>query len=154
LACSQEDIIKGKMPSVVHNRVKISNTNHAPSKLWPPPPAGWMVLSVDGSFSAQEGRASAGMVLRRENGSMIFVAYRYIFNCNDALEAEIHALMQGMALAVEHSNMPVIVQSDSSNALSTIEGDTLSMSAYGHLAAGIKALMVDREFVPLKVSRD
>ena len=62
--------------------------------------------------------------------------------------------MQAMALANQHSDMPVIVQSDSSNALATIEGDTLSWSADGHLAAEIKALMVDREFVPLKVSRD
>uniref|UniRef100_A0A8I6WY94 Uncharacterized protein n=1 Tax=Hordeum vulgare subsp. vulgare TaxID=112509 RepID=A0A8I6WY94_HORVV len=36
------------------------------------------------------------MVLRRKNGLLIFAAYRYIFNCNDAFEAEIHTLMQGM----------------------------------------------------------
>uniref|UniRef100_A0A8I7BDG1 RNase H type-1 domain-containing protein n=1 Tax=Hordeum vulgare subsp. vulgare TaxID=112509 RepID=A0A8I7BDG1_HORVV len=66
------------------------------------------------------------MVLRRENGLLIFVAYMYIFNCNDAFEAEIHALMQGMALALQHSDMSVIVQSDSSNALATIEGDAWS----------------------------
>ncbi|VAH89364.1 hypothetical protein VPH35_065224 [Triticum aestivum] len=110
---------------------------------------------MDGSFSAQEGRASAGMVLQRENGSTIFAAYRYIFNCNDALdETEIHALIQGMALAIEHSDMSIIVQSDSTSALATIEGDTLCRSAYGHLAAEIKAFMVDREFLPLKISRD
>ncbi|KAI4983222.1 hypothetical protein ZWY2020_023714 [Hordeum vulgare] len=94
------------------------------------------------------------MVLGRENGLLIFAAYRYIFNCNDALEAEIHALMQGMALALQHSDMPVIVQSDSSNALATIEGDAWSRSAYGHLIEEIKSFMVDREFIPLKNSRD
>ena len=66
----------------------------------------------------------------------------------------IHDLMHGMALAIEHSDMSIIVQSDSTNALATIEGDTLCRSAYRHLAAEIKALMVDREFVPLKVSKD
>uniref|UniRef100_A0A8I6XS42 RNase H type-1 domain-containing protein n=1 Tax=Hordeum vulgare subsp. vulgare TaxID=112509 RepID=A0A8I6XS42_HORVV len=94
------------------------------------------------------------MVLQRENGLLIFAAYRYIFNYNDALEAEIHALMQGMALALQHSDMPVIVQSDSSNALAIIEGDAWARSAYGHLAEEIKTLMVDREFIPLKISRD
>ncbi|XBH77105.1 hypothetical protein VPH35_103632 [Triticum aestivum] len=93
------------------------------------------------------------MVLRRENGSMIFAAYRYIFHCNDALEVEIHAIMQGMALAIQHSDCPVIVQSDSSNALAILSSDNLSRSAYGHLAAEIKAHLVVRKFVPLKVSR-
>uniref|UniRef100_A0A453MDT0 RNase H type-1 domain-containing protein n=1 Tax=Aegilops tauschii subsp. strangulata TaxID=200361 RepID=A0A453MDT0_AEGTS len=93
------------------------------------------------------------MVLRRENGSMIFAAYRYIFHCNDALEAKIHAIMQGMALAIQHSDCPVIVQSDSSNALAILSSDNLSWSAYGHLAAEIKAHMVVKKFVSLKVSR-
>ena len=94
------------------------------------------------------------MVLQRENCWLIYATYRYIFSCNDALEAEIHALMQGMALALQHSDMSVIVESDSSNALATIEGDAWSRSAYGHLVEEIKSLMVDREFVPFKISRD
>mgnify|MGYP005845550411 FL=1 len=73
---------------------------------------------------------------------------------SDALESEIHALMQGMALAIQHSDKPVIVQSDSSCALATLLGDTLSRSVYAHLDAEIKALLVDREFVPVKISRD
>ena len=62
--------------------------------------------------------------------------------------------MQGMALAIQHSGKPVIVQSDSINALATFGGNTLVRSAYGHLDVEIKALMVDREFVPLKIIRD
>ena len=69
------------------------------------------------------------MVLQNRDETMIFAAYRYIFHCNDAFEAEIHAIMQGMALAIQHSDMPVIVQSDSSNALATLEDATHSRSA-------------------------
>ncbi|EMS48435.1 hypothetical protein TRIUR3_02207 [Triticum urartu] len=94
------------------------------------------------------------MALQSENGKLIFTTYRYIFNYNDALEAKIHASMQGMALAIQHSNKPVIVQSDSINALTTLEGNTLVRSAYGHLDAEVKALMVDREFVSFKITRD
>uniref|UniRef100_A0A453QYK1 RNase H type-1 domain-containing protein n=1 Tax=Aegilops tauschii subsp. strangulata TaxID=200361 RepID=A0A453QYK1_AEGTS len=94
------------------------------------------------------------MVLRNEDGSVIFAAYRYFFHCNDALEAEIHAIMQGMALAIEHSDKPVIVQSDSSNALAVLSGDTLSRSVYGHLDAEIKAHLVVREFVPCKIGSE
>ena len=94
------------------------------------------------------------MVLRNEDGSLVFAAYKYIFNCNDALESDIHALMKGMALAIQHSNFPMVVQSDSVNALAIIAGDTLSRSAYGHLAAEIRENMAVREFVPLKISRE
>uniref|UniRef100_A0A453GQQ3 RNase H type-1 domain-containing protein n=1 Tax=Aegilops tauschii subsp. strangulata TaxID=200361 RepID=A0A453GQQ3_AEGTS len=94
------------------------------------------------------------MILRRTDGSVILAAYSCIFNCNDALEAEIHALMQGMALAIQHSELPVIVRSDSSEALLALKGDNLSRSTYGHLVAEIQFLMGEREFIPSKIKRD
>ena len=69
-------------------------------------------------------------------------------------EIDLSETMQGMTMAIQHSDKPVIVQPDSSCALATILGDTLSRSVYGHLDAEIKALLVDTEFVPLKISRD
>ena len=60
------------------------------------------------------------MVLRDHQGQIIFAAYRVLFHYNDALEAELHALMQGMALAIQHSVLPVVVQSDSSEALASL----------------------------------
>ncbi|XBI69345.1 hypothetical protein VPH35_048430 [Triticum aestivum] len=59
-----------------------------------------------------------------------------------------------MALVLQHSNLPDIVQSDSSEALSSLTGDGLVRSAYGHLVDEIKELMKDREFIPQKLSRD
>ena len=94
-----------------------------------------------------DNRAADGMVLRREDGSLIFAAYRYLFHCNDALEAEIQAIMQGMALAIQHSHFSVVVQSDFVYDLAILAGDTLSRSAYGHLAAEIRENMAVREFV-------
>lgn len=93
------------------------------------------------------------MILRRKDGSVIFAAYRVIFNCNEALEAEIHALMQGIALVLQHTDRKVLVQSDSLEALSILLGDNLSRSAYGQLVAEIKSIMIRREFVPQKISR-
>ncbi|XBI76580.1 hypothetical protein VPH35_069798 [Triticum aestivum] len=61
--------------------------------------------------------------------------------------------MQGMALALQHTERQVMVQSDSSEALSILSSDSLSCSAYGHLVAEIKTLMNEREFVPQKISR-
>ena len=45
-------------------------------------------------------------------------------------EPEIHALMQGMALAKQHSEGLIIVQSDSSTSLASLKGDNLDRSAY------------------------
>lgn len=64
------------------------------------------------------------------------------------LIALIRALMLGMALAIHHSDVPVIVQSDSSEALSILSGHGLAHSAYGHLDAEIRSLMEDKEFIP------
>ncbi|XBI43826.1 hypothetical protein VPH35_108547 [Triticum aestivum] len=63
--------------------------------------------------------------------------------------------MQGMALAIEHSDAPVILQSDSSEALPCLSTDALQRSAYGHghLVLEIKYLAGSREFVPQKLSR-
>ena len=55
--------------------------------------------------------------------------------------------MQGIVLALQHSNIPAIVQPDSSEALSSLTGDGLVRSAYGHLVAEIKELMNDQEFI-------
>ncbi|CAM0950791.1 unnamed protein product [Alopecurus aequalis] len=61
--------------------------------------------------------------------------------------------MGGMALAIQWSDRPTVVQADSIGALSTLTDGSLSRSAYGHLVAEVKRLMEDREFVPIKVSR-
>ena len=44
------------------------------------------------------------MVLRDDKGGVIFVAYRHIYHCNEALEAELHAIMEGVSLAIQRSN--------------------------------------------------
>ena len=100
-----------------------------------------------------DGSAATGLLLRRHDGSIIFSAYQVLFHCKDALEAEIHAIMQGMALALQHSALPVWVQSDSSVALSSLVDASLSRSVYGHLVAEIKSLMEEREFIPKKITR-
>ncbi|XBI60950.1 hypothetical protein VPH35_041814 [Triticum aestivum] len=94
------------------------------------------------------------MILRNWDGSVIFSAHRHLFHCNDALEAELHAIMEGMALSVEHTTLPVVVQSDSTTALSILTSNELDRSAYGHLILETKDLMVGREFIPMKISRD
>ena len=55
---------------------------------------------------------------------------------------------------MQHSEGSIVVQSDSSEALSCLFDYKLSRSAYGHLVAEIKTHMLIREFVPQKLTRE
>ncbi|XBH95048.1 hypothetical protein VPH35_085684 [Triticum aestivum] len=59
-----------------------------------------------------------------------------------------------MAFAIQHSTLTVILQSDSSIALSSLSDDSLVRSAYGQLVLEIKDLLGSKEFVPQKISRN
>ena len=59
-------------------------------------------------FSCSWWNGGGGHTLRRYDGSVIFAAYRFLSHCNDALETEIHALMQGMTLTIHHSEGPTV----------------------------------------------
>lgn len=53
------------------------------------------VFLLCGSFFARYGMPVTGMIFRRHDGSVMFAAYSFLFNCNDALETKIHALLEG-----------------------------------------------------------
>ncbi|XBI23932.1 hypothetical protein VPH35_049089 [Triticum aestivum] len=61
--------------------------------------------------------------------------------------------MQGMALTINHTTLPVVVQSDSSKALASLSNNALVRSAYDHLVLEIKDLISSREFLPQKIHR-
>lgn len=113
---SIEEMLKGKMVIMDYGEGPLQSPL-ARVLPWPAPASCVTTLSVDGSFREEDGMAAARMILRRPEGSFL-PACRYLFNCNDALEAEIHTLMIGMALAQQHTELSVMVQSDSSSALS------------------------------------
>lgn len=60
-----------------------------------------MSLFVDGSLFEADGTAESKMVLRDEDGNVIFSAYRHLFYCNDALELEIHVMLEGITLNLQ-----------------------------------------------------
>jgi ribonuclease HI len=148
------DVTKGKM--VVQYPGEKQTEKHQkerkrdePTSGWQAPPPRWVKLNVDGSYMQEGEVGGAGMVLRNTAGEFIFSACRYLSTCTSALEAEIAALMEGIALANQWSNLPVIVETDASEVVRLVlsgEGDRSSLSA---LVGEIKHLIM--ESVEVKV---
>ncbi|KAE8786890.1 retrotransposon unclassified [Hordeum vulgare] len=152
ISSSVEDIIKGKSPAVPD---QISPPcKSTPGLSWPHPPDGMVALSVDGSYAISDGSVGAGMILRTPTGEVIFAAYRKLFHCNDALEAELQAIREGVKLATERSDATIMLQSDCAAAINALADVSLDNSVYDHMIREIKLLLSDRVFIPVKVSRE
>ena len=68
-------------------------------KKWHLTEEGRMKLNVDGAY-ANDGTAGAGMILRDYTGAVIFAASRQIRVGIDALDSELAAMEEGLALAL------------------------------------------------------
>ena len=106
---------------------------------WVPPANGWAKLNVDGSFVASDD-AGAGMILRDNEGKIIFSACRSLFSCRDPLEAELCGIMEGLSLAIQRSDLPVAIESDSSMVVSLISSGEVDRSVYASLVNEIRLL--------------
>lgn len=80
---------------------------------WEPPPEGWLKLNVDGSFVVQTGEAGVGVV----------TAWRVLYRCASADEAEAQACAEGLRLASQWCPGPIVVESDSARILTAMETD-------------------------------
>jgi hypothetical protein len=92
--------------------------------------------------------------MRDSIGTVIFSAYRNLLNCNDALEAEISAVMDGLVLAHQWSDGPIILQTDCANILAAVKKNKRNCSAYSHLVEEVKRLISLREVKLTKITRD
>ena len=74
---------KGKQPCSPSNPRKQdgSGSKQLGKTAWEPPPAGWTKIDVDGSYVAQTGEASVGVVARDSEGQVVFTAWRVLFRC-------------------------------------------------------------------------
>ena len=107
-----EDLIKGKQPLLKSDALPRPVLVKPPEKLWNKPPDGWVTLTIDGSFKEVDRTAGLGMVLRDTEGSPIFCSCRFLQDCDSPLEAEARACVEGLALALDRSPLPIRVETD------------------------------------------
>jgi ribonuclease HI len=83
----------------------------------------------------QEGGVGAGMILRDAEGMIVFSACRSLYHCGSALEAELGACMQSIALALQQTQDPIIVETDSTMLVKMILCKGRDIYSLGHLVA-------------------
>ena len=113
-------------------------------KRWRPLELGWIKLNTDGSFS-MAGNAGAGMILRDHRGNVNVSACRVLYSCRDALETELCACMEGVSLALQRSDLPIVVEMDSLEAVTKISCEDADRSIYASIVKEIKYLLSLRQ---------
>jgi ribonuclease HI len=124
-------------------------------KLWSKPPSGMVKLNVDGSFNAARSNGGCGMILRDDNGAIVFSACEYLNHCANPLEAELVACREGIRKVIQLDCRPCIIEMDSCEAVSMIQETKLNRSPVAFLVEEIKELIRSTPSLKLAViSRD
>ncbi len=115
---------------------------------WRKPQPGWMKLNVDGSFDPNYENGGTGTILRDERGTVIFSSCRFFGRCSDAREMELLAYKEGIALAIQWTLKPIVVESDCLEAVRMLQYAEKDLSTLAYIIREINALMSrNREIV-------
>jgi ribonuclease HI len=150
-----DTLLKGKQPAIEEGILMVTHQpKNLPDKAWLKPPEGWVKLTIDGSFRESDHLAGLGMVLRNEEGWPVFSACRFISDCESPYEAESRACLEGLELALQFSQLPIIIESDCAKLIEAMSSRTQDRSSCVHLVSEIKYLSShDRVCVFVKVER-
>jgi ribonuclease HI len=139
---------KGKMVlSYNHGSARVAKHTEKRQRAdvkWVAPSEGMAKLNTDGSFVNSD-EAGAGMVLRDHHGTVIVAAARQLTNCTDALDAELAAIEEGLALALHWTSMNLTVETDCAEAVELIKQTTPNMTIYASRIQEIREMLRERE---------
>lgn len=136
----RNEVTQWKPVPPVRMPVETKSTSSATEDQWQPPSSGWVKLKVVGSFIPGQSSDGAGMVLRDDVGADIFSSCCYFLSCTSALEAKLTPCMEGVNLAMEWSEKPVIIESDSLQAVRFLQDDGPNRSPLATLVTYILQL--------------
>lgn len=95
----------------VNNRVANGVQSEWKLKGWSVPNRGWVKINSDGSVRGRELRASAGGLLRDDNGRWIVGYGRNIGSCSIS-KAELWGILDGLTVAWYYGYRRVVLESD------------------------------------------
>jgi ribonuclease HI len=141
------DPVKGKTPIVYDHRCSTSACRRKEANIaedtmakWVPPSHGWAKINVDGAWAEDKREGGTGMILRDDEGCITVAACRHLQVCDSPLEAEILACNEGLALALEYTNKPIIIESDCLEATTMINDLAVNRSKVAALVHETKRL--------------
>uniref|UniRef100_A0ACD5ZL90 Uncharacterized protein n=1 Tax=Avena sativa TaxID=4498 RepID=A0ACD5ZL90_AVESA len=141
------DVCKGKqvvsLVGTVDKREERKQRINGEESRWQKPKQGRLKLNLDGSFMPNIGEAGAGMILRVQQGDIIFAACRVLLHCASALESEMAACDEGLKLALNWSTAPIDIEMDCATAVNTLTVGK-DQSALVHLTRSIKEGCTER----------
>jgi hypothetical protein len=94
------------------------------------------------------------MLLRNDQGEVIFAACHHLPQCQDATEAELTAIEEGLKLTLQWSLLHFDVEADCAEALYLISDKGPNISAYAFQITAIRELLRERESRITKISRE
>lgn len=94
------------------------------------------------------------MILRGHDGAIIFSAGRSLWSCPDALHAELAGCMEGLALAHQWTELPIILECDSKMVVEMITSRGQNISLYAIVIHEVKRLLGERECVVTHIPRE
>jgi hypothetical protein len=94
------------------------------------------------------------MVLCDSQGAIIAAACRNPTACRDATKAELMAMEEGLLLAMHWTPMPLVIETDCSEACELINDATPNTSIYAFRVTIIRELIRKRDIAVIKISRD
>ena len=107
-SCAFTSFLSAQVPRLGGNCWVI--TDHAASNTWPPPPGDRVKINVDVSWRANGNLGYIGVVVRHSNSRCLVVRRRVI------------RVLKGCLLAQQHGFTKVVVESDSNEAISLLNG--------------------------------
>nr|AAP52527.2 retrotransposon protein, putative, unclassified [Oryza sativa Japonica Group]AAX95549.1 hypothetical protein [Oryza sativa Japonica Group] len=148
----QADLVKGKhvvrtVPLKGGPKYRVLN-NHQPC--WERPKDGWMKLNVDGSFDASSGKGGLGMILRNSAGDIIFTSCKPLERCNNPLESELRACVEGLKLAIHWTLLPIQVETDCASVVQLLQGTGRDFSVLANIIHEARHLLVGERVISIK----
>ena len=94
------------------------------------------------------------MILRDHEGAVIFAATRVLFNCGDPLEAKMAAMDEGLRLALDWSNLSLVVETDCTELLKMVQSKDVERLRYANQVNEIRRILAHERNISLaKISR-
>ena len=106
------------------------DTTTEENKRWKRPPLGWIKCNTDGSFRQQLDDATAGWILRDDNGVYKGSVQARGKRVQDALESELQAILMAIQHCWSLGYKQVIIESDCQKAIDILNNKKLHFNHY------------------------